>query len=112
MQVRPWMLRKGVSEFEKFAAEKDLKVPYEAISRLYQVCAAFGGMGGGGGVRNEGNLMRHGGMRNGRWVGASGGPCMIWRTLPIPYGGVDWLMRGTTSCNAHIYGPSLLPHGI
>jgi hypothetical protein len=38
-QVRPWARRRGVAEFEKFAADKELGAPFDGVTRLYQVCA-------------------------------------------------------------------------
>eukprot|EP00877_Chromochloris_zofingiensis_P012812 jgi/Chrzof1/7785/Cz02g36190.t1 len=34
--VRPWSMRKGVSDFEKYCAENDKEVDYDTMSRLYE----------------------------------------------------------------------------
>jgi hypothetical protein len=35
--VRPWVRRRGVSDFERATAEKGLGVPFDAVTRLYEV---------------------------------------------------------------------------
>lgn len=39
--VRPWTRRKGVADFERFAAEKEIPVPFDAVTRLYAVRGGF-----------------------------------------------------------------------